>query len=501
MLDIDPDAFNYTKYCDKYRKTHGAFNAGLEKAIKTRLLSPKQVEVIHDIVHTNPEDMKKVILFLGATRSGKTYASAFAFCLLMYLSKDLVGDIAICCRDSRSFYRNIFPALIKVAGRGRVITKTLERHGYVTVGGVKCFLLATYSTDFTSKIRGATLKGIYFDELSQASALIYHECQTRLTAAGSWFLATSNASIPGHWMQHEIINPPNHIKNMFQTVHFSLNDNPMMSDEEKLKYAKYISSDELSFRRFILGEWVQMQGLVYNFATELHVLASKPNDKAEGYLVGVDWGSFNPSTAILIAYNRASRHKIWIEDEIYFDLRDSTHRITPADFSFEINKKWGYLKYADLEMYIDPSAPVVADELRRFDFNICKSDNDVLAGIQTVSNILSMGSLFVLKHCENTIREFGSYQWDLCSNSEDKLSAKHEQDKVLKKYDHCMDAIRYALHSRFPCRLGVDPFEEDAEVKRQKTSPHYDHVKFLDNYYRKGNAHQYSTSNPKNRFL
>ncbi len=500
MMDLSPDTFSYKKYCEKYRKQHGAFNRYLEKAIANRILSPKQVEIIQDI-SLMADKLPKVLLLLGATRSGKTHASAFLFVILMYLTKDSPGDIAIAVRDSRSYFRNLHPALVKVIGSHRITIKTLERHGYITIGNTKCFILAYFSSEFTAKIRGATFRGVYVDELSQTSALIYHEIQTRLTSLNSWLLCTSNASVPSHWMQKEIINPPEYLAHMFKVVNFSLNDNPMMTDEEKLKYAMYISGDELSFRRFILGEWVEMQGLVYNFMAESHIIASKPNEKPEGYLIGVDWGSYNPSAAILIGYNRSSQYKIWIEDEIYHDYRSKNYRLSPSDLAFEINKKWGHLKYLDTEVYVDPSAPILADEILRFDFNICEADNHVLSGIHSVSNMLNMGSLFVLSGCQHTLAEFQSYQWDIGVRQENTSAygSREETDKVLKKNDHCMDAIRYALHSRFPSRLGDDPFNtENNEENKLATSPHYRHIK----KFMKGEPlSHFTTKNPKEAFF
>ena len=65
---------------------------------------------------------------------------------------------------------------------------------------------------------------------------------------------------------------------------------------------------------------------------------------------------------------------------------------------------------------------------------------DELAGIELVSSIIEADMLRVLSHCKNTIGEFSSYRWD------PKAQEERGEDKPIKQFDHCMDALRYVVN-------------------------------------------------------
>ena len=72
--------------------------------------------------------------------------------------------------------------------------------------------------------------------------------------------------------------------------------------------------------------------------------------------------------------------------------------------------------------------------LRRAGWNVRKADNEVLSGIRRTADALKNGRIVICEPCQDAIREFGSYCWDLHSG---------DQDRVRKEDDHAMDEIRY----------------------------------------------------------
>jgi phage terminase large subunit len=64
----------------------------------------------------------------------------------------------------------------------------------------------------------------------------------------------------------------------------------------------------------------------------------------------------------------------------------------------------------------------------------------VLDGIRFVATLLNQEKIAFYEGCKNTILEFNSYIWDI------KASEKGE-DKPVKQYDHCMDAVRYFCYT------------------------------------------------------
>jgi hypothetical protein len=67
-----------------------------------------------------------------------------------------------------------------------------------------------------------------------------------------------------------------------------------------------------------------------------------------------------------------------------------------------------------------------------------KARNDVIDGIRTVSNALTVGAYKIHESCERLIAEKHSYVWD-------ETAQQRGEDKPVKLADHSQDAERYAL--------------------------------------------------------
>jgi phage terminase large subunit len=69
---------------------------------------------------------------------------------------------------------------------------------------------------------------------------------------------------------------------------------------------------------------------------------------------------------------------------------------------------------------------------------VVPAKNDVQYGIQIMTAEMKQGNLFICEECKNLIREVESYVWD------SKYTERGE-DEPLKKDDHSVDALRYAV--------------------------------------------------------
>ena len=96
--------------------------------------------------------------------------------------------------------------------------------------------------------------------------------------------------------------------------------------------------------------------------------------------------------------------------------------------------------YSVKNLYIDPSAEAFQLELRRRGLHVVHANNSVEDGISIMTSEMKKGNLYVCQECTNTIREIQSYVWD--SKAADK-----GYDEPLKKDDHAVDALRYAIAS------------------------------------------------------
>ncbi len=79
-------------------------------------------------------------------------------------------------------------------------------------------------------------------------------------------------------------------------------------------------------------------------------------------------------------------------------------------------------------------------EYRREKLDVRIAENAVEAGIHACWERFSTGRLKIFKHCVRTLKEYEMYQRDI-------------NGKIVKKNDHCMDALRYAVMGRRYAKL------------------------------------------------
>lgn len=85
---------------------------------------------------------------------------------------------------------------------------------------------------------------------------------------------------------------------------------------------------------------------------------------------------------------------------------------------------------------VDPSAASFIAELRKRGYKVLKANNDVLDGIRLVGMLLNLEKIVFASSCKETIKEFASYIWD-------EKALERGEDKPVKQFDHCCDAVRY----------------------------------------------------------
>ena len=65
-----------------------------------------------------------------------------------------------------------------------------------------------------------------------------------------------------------------------------------------------------------------------------------------------------------------------------------------------------------IRWYADPSAKQAISEMRRLGIPLVPADNDVLAGIDTLSTLMATGRFRVFRTCQHWLDEVEGYVWD-----------------------------------------------------------------------------------------
>lgn len=358
----------------------------------------------------------------GATRSGKTYLD-FKWIIPLRIRERAGKDgLAVILGVTKStIERNVLEPMRNLYGDKLVGTISSDNTAWIF--GEKCYCLGAEKASQVSKIRGASIKYCYGDEVADWSEEVFALLKSRLDKEYSCFDGTYNPQYPNHWLKKFLDSNAD----IFSQV-YTIDDNPFLppSFVENLKkeYAGTVFYD-----RYILGKWTLAEGLVYPMFGDSCIVQDIPD--TGDYYISIDYGTHNPFSAGLWCVTKTEAVRI---GEYYYCGREERKEKTPEEYYSEVKRLAGG---RDIKcLIVDPSADAfIATVKKHHDFKVRGAVNDVLPGIQTTAEMIASGKLKIHENCEDAIREFGLYRWD----------EKAESDRVVKENDHAMDEIRYMV--------------------------------------------------------
>ncbi len=315
------------------------------------------------------------------------------------------------------------------------------------------------------RIQGKTISIAYCDEMTLYPENVIDMIDTRLRLPHSIGFASMNPKQPTHklkqWIDSATDDNPN-----YYALGFSIDDNPYLPPDYKERLKNSLTG--LFYKRNYLGIWCLAEGAIFDFFDiNIHVTKSPPK-AAEYWICGIDYGISNAFACVLIGVNTGKLDQTgkrwWVEKEYYWDCKKKGRQKINSEFADDIQE---FIEpYAVKQLYIDPSALSMKLELQRRGMHVIEADNDVFNGISTMTTEMGKGNLTVCKDCHNLIREIQTYVWD------DKKS-KEGEDKPIKKGDHAVDALRYAIqtHKIEEYKPYKDPPNNDYMVNRFQQQP------------------------------
>ena len=417
-------------------------------------LSPAQ---IRSIVESQDAPLA---LWSGAVSSGKTIASLLAFLLRVAVAPDH-GLIVIVGRTLQTIERNLLDPLQSTHLFGPLAKHVKHTTGSTTavVLGRTVHLVGASDARAEGRIRGATIALAYVDEATLVPHAFWMMLLSRLRVGDqSRLLATTNPDGPFHWLRKDFILRGAEVG--LSHWHFTLDDNPSLDPGMVARLKRQYTG--LWYRRFILGDWCLASGAVYDMFDETrHVVDLLPYMK-RWTAVGIDYGTVNPFSAVLIGHGEDDR--LYAVSEYRYDSVRAFRQQTDAQYSADVRMWLANVRRPGEQgasrgvqpawIFVDPSAASFMNQLwtERVP-NIAPAVNDVLDGIRSVGVALGSGLLRIHRSCEGLLGELPGYAWD-------EKAAERGEDKPLKIDDHSADALRYALHSTAHEWRGLIDYEE-----------------------------------------
>ena len=397
--------------------------------------SPKQKTVLTWWVPGNEFAGKEAIVCDGAVRSGKTLAMGLSFFLWAQSCFD-GKKFGVCGKTIASLRRNVLSEILPKLEDMGAVWKEKRSENLVTVRLFghenRFYIFGGRDESSASLIQGITFAGILLDEVALMPKSFVEQACARCSVAGSRLWFNCNPAGPSHWFYREWILEAE--KRNCLRLHFTMEDNPGLTEEIRERYRTLYTG--VFYRRFILGQWAQAEGRVYDFFTP--EMVGKAPETCEKWYISCDYGTVNPTSMGLWGLSRGVWYRV---GEFYFSSREAMRQMTDEEYAgaLEALAEGRHIT----AVIVDPSAASFIEVLKRKGWRVRKADNDVLAGIRLTSDALKSGKIVICQGCGDCLREMDEYVWDLSCGS---------GDKVKKEHDHAMDDMRYFVSTVLKAR-------------------------------------------------
>lgn len=370
---------------------------------------------------------REAIVCDGAVRSGKTLAMGLGFFLWAMMSFDR-RRFALCGKTIAALRRNVLAEILpRLSGLGAVWReKRTENKLVMEYMGHRneFYIFGGRDESSASLIQGMTLAGVLMDEVALMPKSFVEQACARCSVTGSRMWFNCNPAGPNHWFYRQWILEAE-VRNCLH-LHFTMEDNPSLDEAIKKRYQRLYSG--VFYRRFVLGQWAQAEGRVYDFF-EPEMVKPAPESGIEQWYISCDYGTVNPTSMGLWGRKNGVWYRV---KEFYFSSRREMRQMTDGEYAAALRELAGGRTIA--AVIVDPSAASFIQVLRREGWNVKQASNDVISGIRATAQALKDGRIVICDGCADCLREMEEYVWDLRDG---------KGDRVKKENDHAMDDMRY----------------------------------------------------------
>lgn len=262
------------------------------------MLTTKQKEYVRNSTH-------RYNIKIGATRSGKTYLDIiFTIADRIRERKGKDGLNVILGVSKGTIERNVLEPMRERFGDKLV--GTISSNNTATLFGEQVYCLGAEKVNQVSKIRGASIKYCYCDELAEYNEEVWELLKSRLDKPYSCVDATLNPESNTHWLKVNFLDTieEKEIDAYVQT--YTIFDNEYL-DPIFVKNLCKEYEGTIYYNRYILGQWCNAEGLIYTkFANDPSQYIWKDKKDDGNYnlpsgmtIIGIDYGGTKSGQAFV----------------------------------------------------------------------------------------------------------------------------------------------------------------------------------------------------------
>ena len=246
----------------------------------------------------------------GATRSGKTYLDYFVIPKRIRNVTGKQGLIVILGNTKGTLQRNVIEPLQNIWGTELV--SDIKSDNTAFLFGEKSYCLGADNIKHVNKIRGASFKYCYGDEVATWNEEVFQMLKSRLDKPYSKFDGTCNPEGPSHWFKKFLDGNAD----IYQQK-YTLYDNPFL-DKEVLQNLETEYRGTVFFDRYILGDWKAAEGTIYMlFADKTQdFLVEKVKEELAIVTIGVDYGAGKSKIKFVASGITYNFRNVYVLDEL-----------------------------------------------------------------------------------------------------------------------------------------------------------------------------------------
>lgn len=369
---------------------------------------------------------------VGAVRSGKTYADYFTIPKRIRARIGKPGLAFIFGVSKSTIERNILEPMRSLWGDDFV--GSIRSDNTARLFGETVYCLGCEKVSQVAKIRGASIKYAYGDEVAEWNPEVFDLIKSRLDKPYSVFDGALNPESPNHWLKGFLESDAD-----IFAQHYTIFDNPFLPQEFVDNLCKEYAGT-VYYDRYIEGNWALAEGLIYPMYQDI-IAKAVPDGICRKSVLSIDYGTMNAFAAL----QWDQYDKWYLTNRYYYSGRDTGMQKTDNEYLREIEARFSdviedYRRRAEqglaekVSVIIDPSAASFIALLKRTDWaKVLPAKNDVLNGIRETATAMNMKRIAVLDSVPEFAEEAGGYVWE----------DGEGEERPVKINDHLMDAMRY----------------------------------------------------------
>lgn len=404
-------------------------------------------EVYLKYLYNQPKGKASTMVFYGGAGSGK---SVFAVQNTILKALNSKRKILVVRKVGNTLRESIFAEYKSALTAFGIIHLCKIKESYLSIEFPNGSLFVFKGMEDEDKIR--SIQGITDIVIEEAVDLGFDEyTQLRLRirdlkSGNNQVFLMYNPVSKSNWvypMFHSM--DAKHIKGRSKdltVLHTKYTDNKFLPESYLNELALMKHNNPKRYEIYALGKFASLGKPVYeNWKTDNFKLSEIRRDENGNVRTGInfhyscDFGFTNDPTVILMIASDRANKRLYIFDEVY------RHGMLNTDI-YDVLVEKGIDKQ---KVIVDSSEPKSAEELRRLGVTrvkrVKKFNDSVMHGIQFLQGY----QIIVHPRCKNTIEEFENYSWKKIKGSQNEY-----ENKPVDEYNHCMDALRYAVEDLMP---------------------------------------------------